>query len=1038
MVTEMVTGERYTRHTSTRKVGTRSTRDPTHADQSCLSVRMSVRRLPPLNSAASSPKTQTRLHFLPSRFTRRKHRVGPGASSEMEQGEPPGGAVETLVLNSDIKENNGPIQSPGPTNVQTQNQTADLVQTSVTSSCQSTVVSVSAVDLFKAQNLIEIPSETPGPSSVRVLTQEPNPEQRPDQEPEQKLEQKLGERLEQEPNQKPSLVQNNRDMSPDSLQIKPSSDQSPVQTPSQSIVVRVSAMALFQALAKNPGQNQIRPRILTPTKVQAPVSVPVLDSQLQTKNRDQHPDQESDQDPDLIPIPLPPEAVRPLSPSPIITPLKPSVPPRGFRLNGRLIPLLPGMDGVVVFLRSRPRGSQSGLTSLCVMDAPPTRKRRVPRINSMQAPPPKRRNPPPSKKVRPPRKRKASKSVPGTGAMVTPPPVPFVPLKPRPQECKVPTLLQKDVLVQPPPDCYRCHSHFRPAPELRGFVCLCSQDLSEGLASLRLKRKEDRLRIKLKKLNVLNQRLRATRPEGYSPAASKSPSSLLKPLGNSIHFLSKPRPPVSPGVMRPHLPASPAMTRPRPSVSPATTRPRPSVSPATRPRPSVSPATTRPRPSVSPATTRPRPSVSPATTRPRPFVGPGVLRPLPPQQGSSAGPSGGSIVGEASGLSVGGATGRLVIRLEDFYYGSSEGYVGEQKRLVMRHKCLNCPKHLRGNIRLMHHMIDHVSDLQELMCPYCLRQIVPLANLERHLQAVHGPNSSHSTVVCQICERVFETEIALLLHMKSTHKPGEMPYCCELCGFRSSFFSLLWTHFEEVHSNTLNFLCHFCLRVMKNHCAYQAHVARHQKNQIYNCYRCRLHFLTAKDRQDHLELLHGTRVKPDQLSGLRPGTVVTVRTFQEVSPEAPLILEEEQRRSTTVMKRRGKTCKKEAVESLGKLLDHLQSSSGSCVECLTPVQNFQNHFPALVRCSRCVFQTCCSRAYANHMINNHSSVNRKLLYPCVFTSCPRSGGLLECVTERGAEHRSLQLRTGDNELKKDDVCGCFSGCVAAGSHRCGP
>uniref|UniRef100_A0AAV2JHN5 Uncharacterized protein n=1 Tax=Knipowitschia caucasica TaxID=637954 RepID=A0AAV2JHN5_KNICA len=33
---------------------------------------------------------------------------------------------------------------------------------------------------------------------------------------------------------------------------------------------------------------------------------------------------------------------------------------------------------------------------------------------------------------------------------------------------------------------------------------------------------------------------------------------------------------------------------------------------------------------------------------------------------------------------------------------------------------------------------------------------------------------------------------------------------------------------------------------------------------------------------------------------------------------------------------------------------------------------------------------------------------------------------------------SLQLRTGDNELKKDGVCGCFSGCVAAASHRCGP
>lgn len=44
------------------------------------------------------------------------------------------------------------------------------------------------------------------------------------------------------------------------------------------------------------------------------------------------------------------------------------------------------------------------------------------------------------------------------------------------------------------------------------------------------------------------------------------------------------------------------------------------------------------------------------------------------------------------------------------------------------------------------------------------------------VQCVFFPISA----ICKICELSFETEHTLLQHMKDTHKPGEMPYICQV------------------------------------------------------------------------------------------------------------------------------------------------------------------------------------------------------------------------------------------------------------------
>lgn len=64
-----------------------------------------------------------------------------------------------------------------------------------------------------------------------------------------------------------------------------------------------------------------------------------------------------------------------------------------------------------------------------------------------------------------------------------------------------------------------------------------------------------------------------------------------------------------------------------------------------------------------------------------------------------------------------------------------------------------------------------------------------LLDLTFHLLTLFGLSklgltclSTCVTGMCRICEWVFESEPVFLNHMKSNHKPGEMPYICQVGG----------------------------------------------------------------------------------------------------------------------------------------------------------------------------------------------------------------------------------------------------------------
>uniref|UniRef100_H2ZZ73 Pogo transposable element derived with ZNF domain n=1 Tax=Latimeria chalumnae TaxID=7897 RepID=H2ZZ73_LATCH len=370
-----------------------------------------------------------------------------------------------------------------------------------------------------------------------------------------------------------------------------------------------------------------------------------------------------------------------------------------------------------------------------------------------------------------------------------------------------------------------------------------------------------------------------------------------------------------------------------------------------------------------------------ATVAPAPKPAPAPV-PAPPQAPPSS-----SQPEQADG-NIDSSQGKLIMLVDDFYYGKDKGkmeQVMNEPKIPVSFRCLHCFKRLKNNIRFMNHMKHHVELDQQngevdthTTCQHCYRQFSTPFLLQCHLENVHSP--FESTTKCKICEWAFESEPVFLQHMKDTHKPGEMPYVCQVCDFRSSVYSEVDIHFRVVHEDTKNMLCPYCLKVFKNSNAYQQHFVRHQKKSVYHCNKCRLQFLFAKDKIEHKLQHHRTFRKPKQLEGLKPGTKVTIRASTAQPRPVPLSAvpaPQDAAQQTGPLSQPAPSepasfnppAQRNAAKRTVKKMTHLGKQR--CLECSFDIPDFPNHFPTYVHCSLCRYSTCCSRAYANHMINNH-------------------------------------------------------------------
>lgn len=342
----------------------------------------------------------------------------------------------------------------------------------------------------------------------------------------------------------------------------------------------------------------------------------------------------------------------------------------------------------------------------------------------------------------------------------------------------------------------------------------------------------------------------------------------------------------------------------------------------------------------------------------------------------------------------------------------------------------------------MNHMKHHLelekqsseSWEKHTTCQHCYRQFPTPFQLQCHIESTHTPHEF--STICKICELSFETEQILLQHMKDNHKPGEMPYICQVCNYRSSLFSEVESHFRTSHENTKNLLCPFCLKVIKIATPYMHHYMKHQKKGIHRCTKCRLQFLTCKEKMDHKTQHHRTFVKPKQLEGLPPGTKVTIRasvaplqsgssvtpsisastsTLQlspprtenitaknhvKLNTSTPNTTISDPSKANEIKSNGSKSKNRSKVSNMQKKQSTLSNSNKKskvntalrnlrlrrgvheCIECSSEVKDFANHFPTYVHCSFCRYNTSCSKAYVNHMMSFHS--NRPSKRYCIF------------------------------------------------------
>ncbi|MED6239308.1 hypothetical protein ATANTOWER_004799 [Ataeniobius toweri] len=363
---------------------------------------------------------------------------------------------------------------------------------------------------------------------------------------------------------------------------------------------------------------------------------------------------------------------------------------------------------------------------------------------------------------------------------------------------------------------------------------------------------------------------------------------------------------------------------------------------------------------------------------------------------------------------------KLIMLVADFYYGRFEGDAEkkEAQKTNTTFKCQSCLKVLKNNIRFMNHMKHHLelekqnseSWESHTTCHHCYRQYMTPFQLQCHIESAHSPIESSTN--CKICELAFESEQVLLEHMKANHKPGEMPYVCQVCDYRSSFFSDLEAHFRSVHENTKDLLCPFCLKVLRTSHIYMQHYMKHQKKGIHRCGKCRLNFLTYKEKVEHRAHVHKTFRKPKALEGLPPGTKVTIRA--SLTGKGPITPLGSNRSAVTVTpeptgfpnfkikppvnltKSKAKDPKagngkstqnkmqqnKKQERRLSKhnlALKNLSASEGryTCIECNGKVDDFLSHFPMLSNCGACKYRTGCKISFGNHMIKYHSTLSKQ-------------------------------------------------------------
>ncbi|XP_029849181.3 uncharacterized protein LOC8035649 isoform X1 [Ixodes scapularis] len=347
---------------------------------------------------------------------------------------------------------------------------------------------------------------------------------------------------------------------------------------------------------------------------------------------------------------------------------------------------------------------------------------------------------------------------------------------------------------------------------------------------------------------------------------------------------------------------------------------------------------------------------------------------------------------------------KKAVVLDEYYYArkgpcSEEGQLSETKG-NFSFKCPICKKLIVDNVKTVKHITNHIEgsrqknpDLSDLtICKYCFKEFETPYSMQCHMEVAHLKDDG---IVCRICSQEFDLVPSLIDHMKLYHNPSEMPYSCQLCGYRSSFHKDVLKHFHQDHLGSNALLCRFCLRVyvvkfsnnlasigvQKFYCHLFKHLAR---TSARRCPVCCLVFLSQGDMRAHKDKEHlSMQGQPGVETILSADASPILVPEPHVKPRKPL--------PSTLAPAANHPSACQPRFSVPAVHLEPQTLHLLCLECRKPID--EDHFNRSVRCSQCNYSTNCTKAFADHMICRHSSLpkSRTSLFRISPTTLRRPG-----------------------------------------------
>ena len=167
--------------------------------------------------------------------------------------------------------------------------------------------------------------------------------------------------------------------------------------------------------------------------------------------------------------------------------------------------------------------------------------------------------------------------------------------------------------------------------------------------------------------------------------------------------------------------------------------------------------------------------------------------------------------------------------------------------------CDICNKAFETNSAMIKHVLSVHEGKKPFKCESCGSSYTQKSSLDVHIKLVH---EGIKDFLCDICNKAFGKKSAVKKHVSEVHE-GKKLFKCELCGSRFTQKNSLDGHIKWVHEGIETFLCDICNKVFGTNSTMKKHVSSvHEGKKLFKCERCGSSFTQKGNLDGHIKLVH--------------------------------------------------------------------------------------------------------------------------------------------------------------------------------------